>query len=65
MNSEIQAGEGAPAGKPAPLQNPVTLETPALKFQVSPDDGRYEIADIAGGVTWRSIRIVHASAQWS
>ncbi|MCY3019874.1 MAG: DUF5696 domain-containing protein, partial [Planctomycetota bacterium] len=51
---DIQAGEPAPATKPAPLQNPVGLETPALRFRVSPENGCYEITDIAGGATWHS-----------
>ena len=32
----------------------VTLETPALSFRVTPDNGRYEIVDKPGNVVWRS-----------
>ncbi|MGD0090342.1 MAG: DUF5696 domain-containing protein [Planctomycetota bacterium] len=53
-NAEMLAAEPAPAGAPAPLQDPVGFETPALRFQVSPEDGRYEISDLAGGVKWCS-----------
>jgi len=52
---EIQAALAAPqAGQPAPLQKAVSLETPAFRLQVSPEDGRYEITDLAGGVKWTS-----------
>ena len=51
---EVLSGEAAPATQPAPLRNPLSLETPAIRFQVSPEDGRYEITDIAGGVKWTS-----------
>ncbi|HEY3323619.1 MAG TPA: DUF5696 domain-containing protein [Planctomycetota bacterium] len=52
---DLQAGQPpAPSAPPAPLTNAVALETPALRLQVSPDDGRYAITDAAGGVTWHS-----------
>jgi hypothetical protein len=51
----IEAATAPPASeRPAPLRDAVGFDTPALKFQISPDDGRYEITDLAGGVTWRS-----------
>ena len=33
---------------------PVELRTPHLRFSISPDDGRYAIEDVQGGVTWES-----------
>jgi len=32
----------------------VTLETSFLRFQISPENGRFEIGDNSGGVTWQS-----------
>jgi hypothetical protein len=33
---------------------PVFLETPSLRFEISPGDGSYRLTDKAGGVVWRS-----------
>lgn len=48
LNKEVWA-------KPfSPLSDSVTLETPFLRFRLSPQDGRYEILDKKTQVTWHS-----------
>jgi len=49
------AGGGASGLAAAPAAEPnVSVETPHLRFSLSPATGAWEIADKTGGVTWRS-----------
>ncbi|MGE5609109.1 MAG: DUF5696 domain-containing protein [Bacillota bacterium] len=42
------------AWTPLASVNAVEIATPGVKFTISPENGQYEMADVAGGVTWQS-----------
>ena len=49
------AGPAQAKSKPSPgAESVLTLETPALSFRLSPQDGSYQILDKQTNVTWRS-----------
>ena len=52
-DSEANAAGNA-STRPAALTNAVEIETPVLRFRISPDNGCYEIKDNLGGMSWTS-----------
>jgi hypothetical protein len=54
----ILSGKELTAMDAAPPRQPQTLETPAFRFRLAPEDGRWELLDKASGVVWRSNHFV-------